>query len=110
MSASAEATIFAVAVTFGIIAVFGTLWTLGVGAHKGDADARAATAGQTEHENGMPLDAISYDPPAWMPGCYEAYRIYDRTNGQQWWVLVMQNGKYDANYVVLPIGDGNDAT
>jgi hypothetical protein len=53
----------------------------------------------TEHANGMPLDAISYDPPAWMPSCYKAYRIYDRTSGQQWWVLVMGNG-----YVVLPIG------
>ena len=53
----------------------------------------------TEHANGMPLDAISYDAPEWMPGCYEAYRVYDRTNGEQWWVLVMGNG-----YVVLPIG------
>ena len=60
-------------------------------------------------QNGMPLDAISYDTPAWMPGCYEAYRIYDRANGQQWWVLAIQNGKYDTSYVVLPIGDGNDA-
>lgn len=52
----------------------------------------------TEHADGMPLDAISYDPPAWMHGCYETYRVYDRTNGEQWWVLVMGNG-----YVVLPI-------
>ena len=52
----------------------------------------------TEHAPGMPLDAISYDPPAWMPSCEEAYRVYDRTNGQQWWVLVMWQ-----DYVVLPI-------
>lgn len=58
----------------------------------------------TPRQNGMPLDAISYDPPVWMPNCCKAYRIYDRTNGEQWWVLVMGNG-----YVVLPIGDGNDA-
>lgn len=52
----------------------------------------------TEHAPGMPLDAISYDPPAWMPSCYKAYRIYDRTSGQQWWVLVMWQ-----DYIVLPI-------
>ena len=23
----------------------------------------------TEHASGMPLDAIEYDPPAWMPWC-----------------------------------------
>ena len=57
----------------------------------------------------MPLDAIEYDPPAWLPGCCETYRVYDRTNGQQWWVLAIQNGKFDMSYVVLPIGDGNDS-
>lgn len=53
----------------------------------------------TEHANGMPLDAIAYDAPEWMPECYAAYRVYDRTNGEQWWLLVMGNG-----YAVLPIG------
>lgn len=55
----------------------------------------------TEHTDGMPLDAISYDPPAWMPVCEDVYRVYDRTNGRQWWLLRMTSGQY----VVLPIGD-----
>lgn len=58
----------------------------------------------TVAQNGMPLDAISYDAPAWMPGCCRSYRVYDRTNGEQWWLLVMNDG-----YVVLPIGGTHDA-
>ena len=55
-------------------------------------------------QNGMPLDAISYDPPAWMPTCENAYKICDRTTDDSWWLLRMTSGQY----VVLPIGDGND--
>lgn len=62
----------------------------------------------TEHANGMPLDAIEYDPPAWIPWCGRAYMVCDRMSGQQWWLLVMENqdmhGRRDASYVVLPIG------
>ena len=76
-----------------------------------DTDAAMLPPGQTEvteHANGMPLDAISYDPPAWLPECYKAYRIYDRTNGQQWWVLAIDDYGVGTDWVVLPIGDGND--
>lgn len=66
-----------------------------------------------EHANGMPLDAIEYDPPAWIPWCGRAYMVCDRTSGQQWWLLVMENqdmhGHRDASYVVLPIGGEHDA-
>mgnify|MGYP007122037843 CR=1 FL=1 len=61
----------------------------------------------TEHANGMPLDAIEYDPPAWMPWCGRAYRVCDRTTGDEWWLLVMESqdmhGRHDVSYVVLPI-------
>lgn len=58
----------------------------------------------TEHADGMPLDAIEYDPPAWMPDCYGAYRVYDRTNGRQWWVLMMHHmGASNYDCVVLPM-------
>jgi hypothetical protein len=56
----------------------------------------------TEHAPGMPLDAIAYGAPEWMPECYAAYRVYDRTNGEQWWLLVMGNG-----YAVLPIDEAD---
>ena len=56
-----------------------------------------AEANTIKSANGMPLDAISYDPPEWMPNCCKVYRFYDRASGQQWWVMEMGNG-----YVVLP--------
>ena len=58
----------------------------------------------TEHANGMPLDAISYDPPAWMPTCESVYMICDRTTGERWWLLRMTSGQY----VELP-PKGSDA-
>lgn len=73
-----------------------------------DAPAEMLPPEETEHANGMPLDAIEYDPPAWIPWCGRAYMVCDRMSGQQWWLLVMANqdmhGEKDVSYVVLPIG------
>lgn len=72
-----------------------------------DAPAEVLPPEQAEHAPGMPLDAIEYDPPAWMPWCGRAYKVCDRTTGDEWWLLVMENqdmtGRRDVSYVVLPV-------
>jgi hypothetical protein len=65
-----------------------------------------AEADTIKNANGMPLDAISYDPPAWMDLCTRAYKVYDRTTGDAWWLLVMNGG---SKYVVLPLDEAEDA-
>lgn len=58
-----------------------------------------------ERANGMPLDVVAYDPPAWFYRCSEVYKIYDRSSGHSWWLLRMSN----ASYVVLPSEVRDDA-
>ena len=55
---------------------------------------------------GMPLDALSYDPPVWMDGCTSARKIVDRNTGDSWWLLTIGEGVY-IDYVVLPISGGD---
>lgn len=65
-------------------------------------DTATADEVPTESAHGMPLDAISYDPPVWLKYCDHAYKVYDRTTGDTWWLLVMNGG---SKFVVLPLGD-----
>jgi hypothetical protein len=112
---SGRATLFAVVVTFLLLAALGAVVTLCGCVPIEDVDAAMLPPEETvvtEHANGMPLDAIEYDPPAWMPWCGRAYRVCDRTTGDEWWLLVMENqgmhGQQDVSYVVLPIGGQYD--
>ena len=65
----------------------------------------------TDRANGMPLDACTvteYDRPVWLPKCSHAYKVYDRTTGDAWWLLVMggQDSKY-GDYIVLPLDEAD---
>lgn len=54
-----------------------------------------------------PLDAHTYDAPAWWPACKEVKEVCDPRTNQRWWVLRINNGKaYGVDmdqYVVLPV-------
>ena len=50
---------------------------------------------------GCPLDAISYEPPVWMPECTRCQRVTDRITGRRWWLLTMSDGEH----VVLPLDE-----
>lgn len=63
----------------------------------------------TDHANGMPLDAcevVEYDRPVWLPSCDHAYKVYDRTTGDAWWLLMMDEGTRHEGYIVLPLSEG----
>ena len=62
-------------------------------------DAEAVTV----RRGGMPLDAVTYDPPVWLEGCTCARKVVDRVTGDSWWVLKMGEGIY-TEYIVLPAG------
>ncbi len=64
--------------------------------------ASSGADGPTERANGQPLDAISYEPPAWLYKCVAQWRVTDRTSGDSWWLLRMSDGEL----VVLPIEEG----
>lgn len=71
---------------------------------------RVAPTDQAAKAHGMPLDAcevVEYDRPAWLPYCSHAYKVYDRTTGDAWWLLVMNEYKESENYIVLPLNEGD---
>ena len=46
---------------------------------------------------GQPLDSHiveEYDRPTWLPDCDISYKVTDRTDGTQWWLLKMKDGSY----------------
>ena len=55
----------------------------------------------TPTAGGCPLDAVSYDAPAWMPECVRCQRVTDRITGRRWWLLTMSDG----SHVVLPLDE-----
>ena len=59
------------------------------------------TTPTTPTAGGCPLDAVSYDAPAWMPECVRCQKVTDRITGCRWWVLTMSDGAH----VVLPLDD-----
>ena len=64
-----------------------------------------ATSSPSEAESvhpGAPLDAVSYEPPKWMPDCHECRRVTDRMTGRSWWVLTLNGNEH----LVLPIETG----
>lgn len=93
--------LLAVAVAVAVILLCGCLPVEDAPAASGHDEVAAVE--RVPRENGMPLDAIEYDPPAWMPWCGRAYMVCDRKSGQQWWLLVMENRGMDVSYVVLPL-------
>ncbi len=55
---------------------------------------------------GMPLDAIQYQNPAWMPDAKQVFEVTDRVSNASWWVIRTSNDQW----VTLPIsGGGVDA-
>ena len=64
----------------------------------------------TDRANGMPLDActvVEYDRPVWLPDCDHAYKVYDRTTGDAWWLLMMSEDTKHEGYIVLPLDEGD---
>ncbi len=61
----------------------------------GSQQAIAAVSG-----NGMPLDAVQYDAPEWMPEAKQVFRVVDRQSGCSWWVIDMT---YHNQWLVLPV-------
>lgn len=57
-------------------------------------------SGMLEKQNGCPLDAISYQSPAFTGNDIPLYKVTDRSSGKQWWIFTM-NGEI----VSLPIGE-----
>lgn len=72
--------------------------TLGSAIERGSAadEVRVSTSGMAP---GMPLDAIQYQSPTWMPDAKQVFEVVDRTNGSSWWVLKTN----DDQWVALPI-------
>jgi hypothetical protein len=56
-----------------------------------------------EHANGCPLDAVSYDAPAFADHDSNVLKVTDRFGGQSWWMV-----KMGTEWVVLPI-EGKEA-
>ncbi len=55
---------------------------------------------EVEEAPGMPLDAVQYQSPAWMPDAKQVFEVVDRINGMSWWVIRTS----DDQWVTLPIG------
>ncbi len=49
--------------------------------------------------NGMPLDAIQYAAPTWMPDARQVFEVKDRKSNAKWWVMRTSGDKW----LVLPI-------
>lgn len=59
-----------------------------------------------ESAHGQPLDAVSYQAPAFTGNAAPCYRVTDRTSGSSWWILYMSDTNCTKpTWVVLPIGD-----
>jgi hypothetical protein len=65
-----------------------------------EADERTAqdVSPAIEHANGCPLDAVTYDAPAFADNGSRSFKVVDRTSGAQWWLV-----KMGGEWVVLPI-------
>jgi len=51
-----------------------------------------------EHANGCPLDAVSYDAPAFADHDSNVLKVTDRFSGASWWLV-----KMGRSWVALPI-------
>ena len=69
-------------------------------------DTATADEAPVKHASGMPLDAISYDPPVWLEDCFAAWKVHDRNTGDDWWLLEVGTG-HGHEYVVLPLSESS---
>lgn len=76
-----------------------------IGRKTAEQQALADTQSVEQVANGMPLDAIQYPAPSWMPDARQVFEVTDRKNNAKWWVIQTA----DQQWITLQIGEYQDA-
>lgn len=76
-----------------------------IGRNTTEKQALADAQGIEQRTSGMPLDAIQYPAPAWMPDARQVFEVADRKSNVKWWVIRTA----DQQWITLPIGEYQDA-
>ncbi len=91
-----EARIRKVLITIIAICMCAACYMLGSIVERGHMDKEAVENENVVMANGMPLDAVQYAAPSWMPDARQVFRVTDRSSHACWWVIRTSDDKWIA--------------